>query len=59
MFNTLAIPSQGAFGVVIFPWGAQAPFFGTIPFFLFKLESVLDAFTNGQSTIKWSGLLQW
>ena len=55
----LGVPSWGALGVVIFPGEAQAPFLGTVPSFWFKCESVWDAFTNGQTWIKCSGLLQW
>ena len=58
-FYALDVPSWGTFGMATFPWGALAPFFGTIPSFWFKCESVLDAATSGQSWMKWSGLLQW
>ena len=29
----LGVPSWGTFGVVTFPWGVWAPFFGAIPSF--------------------------
>ena len=47
MSYALGILSWGAFGMVAFPWGAQAPFLGAIPSFQFKCESVLDPFTKG------------
>ena len=59
MSYALGILYWGAFSVVAFPGGAQAPFFGAIPSFQFKCGSVLDAFTSGQSQIKCSRLLQW
>ena len=59
VFYTLGVLSWGTFGMVAFPWGAKAPFFGAIPSLQFKWESVLDSTTSGQSGIKLSGLLQW
>ena len=59
MFYTLGVLSWGNFGAVTFVWGAQASFFGAIPSFKFKCNSVLDATTNGQLWIKWSRLQQW
>ena len=45
-FYALNVPSWGTFSGVTFAWGAQAPFFGAIPSFQFKWESVLDATTS-------------
>ena len=59
MSYTLGIPSGGTFGLATSTWGVQAPFSSTIPSFQFKWVADLDAFTNGHSWIKCSGLLQW
>ena len=58
MFYTFGIPPWGAFSVVIFLGGVQAPFVSVILSFWFKCELVLDATTNGQAQMKWSRLLQ-
>ena len=52
VFYALGIPSWGTFTVATFPGGVWAPFFGVIPSFWFKCESVLDAATSGQSRMK-------
>ena len=58
LLYVLGAPSGDVIDMVTFIWGAQAPFFGAVPSFWFKCESGLDAFTNGQSWMKWSKLLQ-
>ena len=55
---TLGTPLRGIIGMVTFVRGAWAPFFGAVPSLWFKWEFVLDAFTNEQSWMKWSKLLQ-
>ena len=59
VFYALSVLSWGTFSMVTFPWGAQAPFFSTVPSLQLKCESVLDPTTSRQLQIKWSGLLQW
>ena len=54
----LGVPPWGAFSVVLFPGGVQAPFVSAIPSFWFKSEPVLDANTHENAQMKWSGLLQ-
>ena len=58
-FYAWGVPSLGTFGMVAFPWGAQAPFFAAIPSVWFKDKSGVDHATSGQSQMKWSGLPQW
>ena len=53
----LGTSSQGFLGIVIFVWGAQAPFFNTTPSLQFNCIFSLEAVTNGQLQIKYFGLL--
>ena len=58
-FYSLGVMSWGTFGMVTFPWGAQAHFFSAVPSLQFKGESSIHPINSGQLQVKWSGLLQW